>query len=124
MAGPDRRNLAITLRSHGELIGMAGFVGVGTEAELAYLVAPAHWGCGYATEAVSGLIGYIFAETQFTTVTARAMKVNPASEAVLRKAGLRREREADVDLPLRGGMIPSSFWRLDRQQACPPPTSR
>lgn len=106
--------MAITLHSQDKLIGMVGFVGHGDDAELAYMVSPAHWGRGYATEATSRLIAYILTETPFTTVVARAMIANPASEAVLRKAGLRWEREADVELPLRGGVFPTSFWRLRR----------
>ena len=114
MAGPDRRNLAITRRSANEFIGMVGFVGNGSEAELAYMVSPSRWGCGYATEAVSRLIAYLFEETQFSAVVARAMMANPASEAVLRKAGLQWEGAAEVELPVRSGMVPTSFWRLDR----------
>jgi RimJ/RimL family protein N-acetyltransferase len=118
IGGPDRRNLAMTLKSTNELIGMAGFVGSGTEAELAYMVAPQHWGQGYATEATSRLIAYLFGETGFSSVLARAMTANPASEEVLRKAGLHWEREAEVELPIRGGMVATSFWRLDRDRVC------
>jgi RimJ/RimL family protein N-acetyltransferase len=93
---------------------MVGFIGKGADAELGYMVSPVYWGQGYATEAASRLVEYIFAETAFVTVIGRAMIANPASEAVLRKVGLRREREANVELPLRGGAIPTSFWRLHR----------
>jgi RimJ/RimL family protein N-acetyltransferase len=116
LAAADRRNLAITLLSQNVLIGMVGFLGKGSEAELSYMVSPACWGRGYATEAANRLIDYIFAETRFTAVIGRAMIANPASEAVLRKAGLRREREADVVLALRGGVFPTSFWRLNRPE--------
>ena len=112
--GTDRRNLAITLSGRDELIGMVGFIGHGTEAELSYMVSPSCWGHGYATEAAARLVGYIFAETPFVAVIGRAMICNPASEAVLRKAGLRWVRAGDVELPLRGGVFPTSFWRLDR----------
>jgi RimJ/RimL family protein N-acetyltransferase len=114
VAGTDRRNLAITLSGRTELIGMIGFIGDGSEAELSYMMSPSCWGQGYATEAASRLVAYVFAETQFAAVIARAMVSNPASEAVLRKVGLRRVRKGDVELPLRGGVFPTSFWRLDR----------
>ena len=114
VAGPERRNLAITLTHQNVLIGMVGFIPKGAEAELSYMVSPACWGQGYATEAARRLIAYIFSETAFTAVIGRAMIANPASEAVLRKAGLHRERVGDVELPLRGGAIATSFWRLDR----------
>jgi RimJ/RimL family protein N-acetyltransferase len=113
-AGPDQRNLAITLLSQNALIGMVGFKGHGADAELGYMMSPDCWGHGYATEAAVRLVTYIFAETPFAAVIGRAMIANPASEAVLRKAGLRKEREGVVELPLRGGVFPTSFWRLKR----------
>ena len=50
----ERRNLAIALRDGGELIGIWAYELKGSEAELAYMVSPDHWGLGslgYATEA-------------------------------------------------------------------------
>ena len=114
-AGTNRRNLAITLSGENQLIGMIGFIEKGSDAELGYMVSPAHWGNGYATEAASRLVEYIFSETPCQAVIGRAMIANPASEAVLRKVGLRWEREANVELPLRGGAVPTSFWRLHRE---------
>jgi len=113
-AGPERRNLAITLAGKPTLIGMVGFVGAGDEAELAYMVAPWCWGNGYAAEAAVGLITYIFNQTPFMCVVAKARSDNPRSESVLRKAGLSWESESLLDLPLRGGAFPTSYWRLRR----------
>ncbi|WP_454739937.1 GNAT family N-acetyltransferase [Cupriavidus necator] len=113
VAGPDRRNLAITLLSSGEFIGMIGFSGASQSAELTYMISPDHWGRGYAPEAAKRLISHIFEATSFVTITASAMIANPASEAVLIKAGFQRERVADVDIPLRGLVAAMSFWCLD-----------
>lgn len=90
---------------------MIGFAGANDEAELAYMVSPTHWGRGYATEASARLIAYIFEETGFAMIVARAMTSNPASETVLRKVGFCRESVRDVELPIREGVFRTSFWR-------------
>lgn len=115
VASPDRRNLAIVLRDRNEMIGMVGYHPDGRESELAYMVSPSHWGSGYASEACRRIIAHIFEVTEATAVVARAMIDNKASEAVLRKAGLRWQSEASVELPIRSGIFLRSFWRLDRE---------
>lgn len=112
VASRDRRNLAIILRDGHELIGMVGYQTKDLESELAYMVSPIHWGLGYAGEACRR----IFDATEAKAVIARAMADNKASEAVLRKAGLRWQFEMPVELPIRSGTFPTSFWRLDREE--------
>jgi ribosomal-protein-alanine N-acetyltransferase len=100
VASRDRRNLAIVLRDGGKLIGMVGYQTEDLEAELAYMVSPAHWRRGYASEACKAIIAHIFSATEAKAVTARAMTDNKASEAVLRKAGLRWQSNSPVELPV------------------------
>jgi RimJ/RimL family protein N-acetyltransferase len=114
VASRERRNLAIVVRDSGELVGMIGYEVKGSEAELAYMVSPNHWGLGYATEACKKMVSYVFEATEATAVFAQAMADNKASEAVLRKSGLRWQREALVDLPIRSGAFLTSVWRLGR----------
>jgi RimJ/RimL family protein N-acetyltransferase len=116
MADRDRQNLAITLRDTGALVGMVGYEIKNSEAELAYMVSPSHWGRGYATEACKRLVTHVFAATDAIAVWARVMAANKASEAVLRKAGLRWQREAPVELPMRGGTFVTTYWRLARDE--------
>jgi RimJ/RimL family protein N-acetyltransferase len=116
VASRDRRNLAIILRDGNELIGMVGYQTRDMEAELAYMVSPIHWGLGYASEACREIIAHIFSATEAEAVIARAMADNKASEAVLRKAGLRRQSEMPVELPVRSGTFLTSFWRLSREE--------
>ena len=113
-ASREKRNLAITVRNGGDLVGMIGYEIKACEAELAYMVSPTHWRYGYATEACKSVIEHIFAATEATAVVARAMAHNKASEAVLRKVGLERQCEALVELPIRSGAFLTSFWRLGR----------
>jgi RimJ/RimL family protein N-acetyltransferase len=116
VASREQRNLAIVLRRSRDVIGMTGYEITGTDAELAYMLSPAHWGQGYATEACREMIAHIFEATGAAAVVARVMTDNKASEAVLRKVGFAWQREAAVELPLRGGSFLTSFWRLGRQE--------
>jgi RimJ/RimL family protein N-acetyltransferase len=116
VANRDRRNLAIVLRDGNELIGMVGYQTRDLESELAYMVSPNHWGLGYASEACRAIVAHIFSATEAKTVIARAMADNKASEAVLRKAGLQWQSEMPVELPVRSGTFPTSFWRLNREE--------
>ncbi len=95
---------------------MTGYEITGSEAELAYMLSPEHWGQGYATEACRKMIAHIFEATPATAVVARVMVDNKGSEAVLRKVGFGRQSEALVELPLRGGSFLTSFWRLARNE--------
>lgn len=113
MASRDRRNLAIVRRDNDELIGMVGYQTGEMEAELAYMVSPIHWGLGYASEACRRIVAHIFSATEAKAIIARAMTDNKASEAVLRKAGLRWQSEISVELPVRSGTFLTSCWRLD-----------
>jgi RimJ/RimL family protein N-acetyltransferase len=115
VASHDRRNLAVVLRESNELIGMVGYQTKDLESELAYMVSPIHWGFGYASEACREIVAHIFNATVAKAVIARAMADNKASEAVLRKAGLRWQSEMPVVLPIRSGTFLTSFWRLDRE---------
>lgn len=92
---------------------MIGFAGSSQSADLTYMISPAFWGYGYATEAALRLISYIFEETSFATVTASAMVSNPASEAVLLKSGFHKEGVAEINIHLRGIVAAVSSWRLD-----------
>jgi RimJ/RimL family protein N-acetyltransferase len=86
-------NLAITLRSAGDLAGGIGLL-LAMEhmhAELGYWIAVPLWGCGYATEASRAVIVFAFEQLALNRVFAHHMARNPASGRVLEKAGMRRE---------------------------------
>ena len=89
---------AIMLREGGALVGSAGIAwrspgcsGDGAAEEVAtlgYWIARAHWGRGYASEAVAAKLFEHFARGG-GTVHARAFADNPASIGVLRHVGFR-----------------------------------
>ena len=80
----------LVLRERGEVIGFCGLVHPGGQgvAEIKYALARAHWGRGYATEAVRGMLDWGAATFGLRHVIATTAPDNAASHAVLRKAGL------------------------------------
>lgn len=83
--GPGFR-LAIALRAAPER--MIGTVGIGGDpVSVAFFVDPAHWGLGYATEAMGAFLSVVLPRFGLSGVEADHFADNPASGAVLRKLG-------------------------------------
>ena len=64
----------------------------GTDGLIGYIVDPRHAGRGIATATARALLAAAFDDLGLRRVTAAAYADNPASVAVLEKAGMRRER--------------------------------
>ncbi|WP_231505136.1 GNAT family N-acetyltransferase [Cellulomonas sp. URHE0023] len=63
----------------------------GSQAELGWVLDPAHQGHGYATEAVRELIRYAFDDLGLRRLVANAFHDNDASVRVMERVGMRRE---------------------------------
>lgn len=76
--------------SGGALIGHAGleYIPGAEEVELAYTLAKAYWGKGYATEAARASIAYGFETLNLPEIYALAFPENAASQNVMRKIGM------------------------------------
>jgi [ribosomal protein S5]-alanine N-acetyltransferase len=59
--------------------------------ELGYWIGAAHWGRGYATEAVIAMTAYGFEQLDLVRIQAGVFEWNPASTRVLSKAGYQFE---------------------------------
>lgn len=70
-----------------------------TQVGLFWAVAPAHRGHGYATEAGRALIDYAFTQLHLHHIVATTTYDNDASMAVMRKLGMRIERNPYADPP-------------------------
>ena len=78
----------------GDPVGTVGFQPpdeVWGAAEVGYMIAPAEWGNGYATDAVETVCRYAFEERRLNKVYAKVYETNPASRRVLEKAGFEEE---------------------------------
>lgn len=83
--------------------GSIGLVDVNSQrryAYLGYIVARPYWGQGIATEAARAVLDFCFQRVGFHRIAAVHHPDNPASGAVMRKLGMKREgrvREAYMD---------------------------
>ena len=95
---------AIALNVSGEAIGDCAFC-IKSEENLAvigYSLASAHWGHGYATEALRRLLGYLFEERGVHRVIADTDAENVASWKTLERLGFRREAHFVESLWFKG----------------------
>jgi RimJ/RimL family protein N-acetyltransferase len=61
------------------------------QAEIGYVLGPAHWNQGYATEAVQAVLDFGFTTLTMHRIFAEVLAENSASVRVLEKLGMRRE---------------------------------
>lgn len=88
------RQLAITLKTDGRLIGNCGMRVNNPalrEGNIGYELNPDHWGRGYATEAARAMLALGFDELRLHRIWAECVADNLASARVLEKLGMRRE---------------------------------
>lgn len=87
-------HLAIALRDSAQLIGSCAlydFVPEHARATLGFLLAPEHWGLGYAGEAVEALLEQGFQRLGLNRVEAEVAIENDASARMLARLGFRYE---------------------------------
>lgn len=114
--GGDETAFAVT-RTDGTLIGVCGLVGGPpgeTSRELGYWLGVAHWGQGYATEAVRALIDHAFADLGFEALAAGARVTNPASRRVLEKCGFQWTGVGLCRVRALASSVPIDRFRLER----------
>ena len=81
----------ITEKGDDSLIGVIGLVRIDEQANtcsFAYLLGCDYWNRGYGTEALQAVIRFAFEELEIQRIVADHMVQNPASGAVMRKAGM------------------------------------
>jgi [ribosomal protein S5]-alanine N-acetyltransferase len=106
---------ALVLRASQELIGTAGFHSATSgppRAEIAYDLAPPHWGCGFASAACDALVRWAFGPVGLLRVEATVLPENLRSQRVLDRNGFRRERLLPHHRTVRGD--PRDFWLYAR----------
>ena len=85
---PGWTQIGIELRATGELIGDVAFERrSGREAAVGYTLAPAHWGNGYATEAVGAVVAHGLDVLGHDRIVAEVAPENAASIGVLTRLG-------------------------------------
>ena len=71
------------------MIDLLAFDEQGESCSFAYMLGEDFWGRGYATEAVKAVLDFGFREMELKRIHADHFAENPASGAVMRKAGMR-----------------------------------
>lgn len=86
-------SLAVVRRADETLVGSIGLeLALPDErAEIGYWIGVPYWGLGYATEGSRAIVAWAFEMLPIHRIHARHIASNPASGAVLRKLGMRRE---------------------------------
>ncbi|HEU4568089.1 MAG TPA: GNAT family N-acetyltransferase [Marmoricola sp.] len=95
----------------------------GVQAELGWVLDPAHAGHGYATEAVEGLIRFCFERLGLRRVTANCFADNVASRRLMERVGMRLELHTRQESLHRSGRwldglgyaLLADEWRARRQ---------
>ena len=92
--GNEPSSFGIELKKTGRLIGTIGFMWWNQQfrsAEVGYSINRAYWNQGLATEALKAAIRFGFSEMRLFRIEAQHEIDNPASGAVMEKAGMRKE---------------------------------
>ena len=100
-------------RAGGEAVGfhLLNNIQGETDLQVGYVLAPQHWGKGYATEMCVALVRYGFERLGLPRIVAITDLPNLASQRVLLKAGLRRAGERTLAHPAYGGRPMAWFER-------------
>lgn len=84
-------DFALICRENNKMIGTCGFTRLELDndvGEVGYVLHPAYWGQGYATEAVRTILRFGFEQLGLHRIEARYMKDNLASRRVMEKCGM------------------------------------
>jgi [ribosomal protein S5]-alanine N-acetyltransferase len=97
--------LAAALRTTDEVIGSAGLVVEDLDTKsgsIGYVIHPAFWGRGYATEAAERLLQFGFTDLRLHRIWATCRPDNRASARVLEKVGMQLEGQLRDHILIRG----------------------
>ncbi|MBO4219315.1 MAG: GNAT family N-acetyltransferase [Clostridia bacterium] len=111
----DERVFAVRLKETGRLIGMILWFGEdGGSCEMGYALGSEYWGRGFATEAASEFLRYLFLDKGFGRVCASHFTGNEASGRVMEKCGMRYIRTSEKELTYLGIPRDLVWYSADR----------
>jgi ribosomal-protein-alanine N-acetyltransferase len=118
----------VELPAAASFIGVVGLGNVSYEAaftpavEVAWRLARAYWGRGYATEAARAALDYGFGQIGFREIVAATVPANQRSRRVMERLGMTRIPEDDFDHPRlpEGRLKRHVLYRLHNPRADTP----
>ncbi|MBD2294091.1 GNAT family N-acetyltransferase [Anabaena sphaerica FACHB-251] len=111
--------LGIALKTTDEIIGDCAFCILaedGQQAEIGFTLSRQHQGKGYATEAVTCLLAYLFTEYKLHRVRANCDSENIASIQLLERLGMRREGHFVKSLWFKGEWVDELWFAILREE--------
>lgn len=108
----------IELKESGFIIGTIGFMWIQDDnraAEVGYSLSRNYWGRGIMTEALGAVLDYSFNTLNLNRVEAIHELANPASGAVMRKCGMRREGTLREKLYNKGKYVDVDLYAILRK---------
>ena len=109
----------IELKSTGQIIGTIGYMWYQRDnnaCEVGYSLSRAHWNQGIMTEALQSVINYSLGELNLHRVEAQFEVSNPASGAVMEKAGMTYEGTLRGRLYNKGKYVDVSVYSVLREE--------
>jgi RimJ/RimL family protein N-acetyltransferase len=109
------RETVFLIEAEGAPCGMIGLDFANDDGpEIGYWLGVAHWGNGFATEAVRAVIDYAFEEHAIDELFAGARVINPASRRVLEKCGFQWTGVQLYRFVALGSSTPVDRFKLNR----------
>lgn len=110
---------AIALAEDNSIIGIIELLKFDEETgtcSFAYMIGDDFWGKGYGTQALKAALGFGFEQMELNAVEADHMSANPASGAVMRKAGMTYVRTDEGKYQKNGCIYDAIVYRITRQE--------
>ena len=110
---------AIALKEDNSIIGiieLLRFDETANSCSFAYMIGDDFWGRGFGTQALKAALDFAFSEMELACVEADHMAANPASGAVMRKAGMVHVRTDEGKYQKNGCVYDATVYRITRQQ--------
>lgn len=107
--------IAVCRLDSSELIGDCGMrfpADDDGQVEIGYTIAPAHQGCGYATEAVTAVLDYLFGTLRKHRVYASVLPRNARSVALLERIGMRKEAHFVESVLIDGEWVDDAVYAI------------
>lgn len=109
---------AIALKEDDSIIGIIELLRFDEEnntCSFAYMIGDEFWGKGYGTQALKAAIEFAFTEMELSCVEADHMAANPASGAVMRKAGMMYIRTDERKYNKNGKAYDAVVYRITKE---------
>ena len=111
----------IALKADDSLIGVIEalkFDEAAGTCSFAYMLGKDFWGQGYGTEAVKAVFAFVFSELQVSAILADHFVDNPASGAVMRKAGMTYTGTVPAKYEKNGVLHDAAQYRITKEEWC------